>query len=78
MALSLKKIYKWQTHKKMPNVMKHHRTALKITVRCHYTPTKTAKIKKTNEYQVLAECGETGALMYYWWEHGYNQFRSIQ
>lgn len=56
--------------------MKHHRTALKITVRCHYTPTKTAKIKKTNEYQVLAECGETGALMYYWWEHGYNQFRS--
>lgn len=62
-VILLRKIYKWQINtKKMLIIMKHQRTGIKTTVRCNYTPT----VNKTD--QVLAECGGT-ALIHWWWEH---------
>ena len=39
---------------------------IKITIRYHLTPVRTANIKKTRRNKCWQRCGEKGALVHYW------------
>lgn len=41
---------------------------IKATMRYNYTPTKIAKIQKTEHTKCWRDCGETEILKHYWWE----------
>lgn len=41
---------------------------IKITIRCHYIPTRTAKIKNSDDTKFCKVCRETGFLICCWWE----------
>ena len=43
-------------------------TLLKLKMRYHYTPTRMAKIQKTDDIKCWGECETTGILIHCWWE----------
>ena len=41
---------------------------IKITVRCHYTPIRKAKMQNTDNTKCWWGCGATGTFIHCWWE----------
>lgn len=46
-----------ETHENTLNIISHRKMQIKATIRCHYTPTKVAKIKAINNTKCLQERG---------------------
>ena len=54
----------------MLKVIIHREKQIKAA-RYHFTPTGTAKVKKDRQYMSVSGYGETGPLLYCWWDSKY-------
>jgi hypothetical protein len=57
-----------KTHEKMLTISNHKGNAIKITLRFHHTPVRTAIIRNTTNNRYWHVCEEKGTLTHCWWE----------